>query len=92
MTADAGAPINGVAFTIPDALGNRVIYPFCGLPVEPTPVDLSTALHANRFPKAPMGPAESQSRSTERHCRGVESAAQRAGRANPKSERAGGTK
>jgi hypothetical protein len=46
VTADAGTPINGGAFTIPDALGNRAIHPYSdfllhdigtgdGIPIEP---------------------------------------------------------
>ena len=46
VTAAAGTPINGGAFTVPDALGNRAIHPYSdfllhdigtgdGIPIEP---------------------------------------------------------
>jgi CxxC motif-containing protein (DUF1111 family) len=61
-TAPPGTPINGGAFTVPDALGNKIIHPYSdfllhnvgtgdGIPVLPTPEYASTA---NQIRTAPL--------------------------------------
>ncbi|PYK28732.1 MAG: hypothetical protein DME59_02010 [Verrucomicrobia bacterium] len=60
-TAAAGTPINGGAFTVPDALGNRVIHPYSdfllhdigtgdGIPIQPTPQYAGTATQIRTAP------------------------------------------
>jgi CxxC motif-containing protein (DUF1111 family) len=61
-TAPAGTPINGGAFQVPTALGNKVIHPYSdfllhdigtgdGIPTQPTPEAASTA---NQMRTAPL--------------------------------------
>jgi CxxC motif-containing protein (DUF1111 family) len=61
-TASPGTPINGGAFTVPDALGNKVIHPYSdlllhdigtgdGIPVQPTAEFAATA---NQIRTAPL--------------------------------------
>src|SRR5262249_36920694 len=62
VTAAAGTPINGGAFTVPDALANRAIHPYSdfllhdigtgdGIPIQPTPDYAGTA---NQIRTAPL--------------------------------------
>ena len=62
VTAAPGTPINGGAFTVPAALGNRTIHPYSdfllhdigtgdGIPIEPTPEFADTA---NKIRTAPL--------------------------------------
>jgi CxxC motif-containing protein (DUF1111 family) len=61
VTAAAGTPINGGAFTVPAALGNRMIHPYSdfllhdigtgdGVPIEPTPEFAGTATQIRTAP------------------------------------------
>jgi CxxC motif-containing protein (DUF1111 family) len=61
-TAPPGTPINGGAFVVPDALGNKIIHPYSdfllhdigtgdGVPAQPTPEAASTA---NQMRTAPL--------------------------------------
>ena len=61
-TAPPGTPINGGAFTVPTALGNKIIHPYSdfllhdigtgdGIPTQPTPEAASTA---NQMRTAPL--------------------------------------
>jgi CxxC motif-containing protein (DUF1111 family) len=60
-TAAAGTPINGGAFTVPDALGNRTLHPYSdfllhdigtgdGIPIQPTPEYAGTATQIRTAP------------------------------------------
>ena len=61
VTAAAGTPINGGAFTVPNALGNRTIHPYSdfllhdigtgdGIPIQPTPEYAGTATQIRTAP------------------------------------------
>jgi CxxC motif-containing protein (DUF1111 family) len=61
VTAAAGTPINGGAFTVPDALANRAIHPYSdfllhdigtgdGIPIEPGPEFAGTATQIRTAP------------------------------------------
>ena len=60
-TAAPGTPINGGAFTVPDALGNKTLHPYSdfllhdigtgdGIPIEPTPEFAGTATQIRTAP------------------------------------------
>lgn len=62
MTAAPGTRINGGKFTVPEALGNKIIHPYSdfllhdvgtgdGIPVVPTPESAATA---NQIRTAPL--------------------------------------
>jgi CxxC motif-containing protein (DUF1111 family) len=61
VTAAAGTPINGGAFTVPDSLANRAIHPYSdfllhdigtgdGIPIQPTPEFAGTATQIRTAP------------------------------------------
>jgi len=70
MTVPPGTKINGGTFTVPEALGNKVIHPYSdfllhdigtgdGIPVQPTPEFAATA---NQMRTAPLWGARTRSR------------------------------
>jgi CxxC motif-containing protein (DUF1111 family) len=69
-TAPPGTPINGGAFVVPDALGNKIIHPYSdfllhdigtgdGVPAQPTPEAASTA---NQMRTAPLWALKTRNR------------------------------